>query len=155
MSDKVISDEGDVRAHFRGLYEGSPQQLFWVEPNIGSTLGLPDMMLVVGPGAGDTKWCELKVGEQKPTAEGPMLRYKVRPAQKRVMRDIMEMIGQDPGSKVDRVFVAVGEIGHPWIYIFRADQPGVLSGKVNMKLTKPIETTWLGYKSPPVSFWSE
>lgn len=70
----MINSEDDVRAWVR---EASGGKARWVEPALGSTPGLPDCWVPMH--CGSQVHLELKAGR----LTGGMLRYKLRPEQKR------------------------------------------------------------------------
>lgn len=89
----------------RKLWEKVTQATnYRIEPSIGSTIGIPDM-LQLGAG-GRLVFAELKVGKRKDR----VLKFKVRPAQKARIPEMM-----DEGA---HGVVVVGEIGSRVVHVF-------------------------------------
>jgi hypothetical protein len=105
----IFESESDVRSWVRS--QESPK-FRWVEPARGATLGTPDCWCLLphnsGPlGAIRTVWVELKLAERDPSSG--MIRYEVRPAQKRLIEELDEEGGH--------VFLLVGEKGRSDLWL--------------------------------------
>jgi hypothetical protein len=117
----MIKDEADVRSWVRQASAGKAR---WVEPSMGSTLGLPDCWVpisydVVGIVKEAQVHLELKVGEIK----GNHLCFTVRPEQR---REIKSMIGD--GVPVGMI---IGIVGTDFA-VFALPTRHVLNGKMSM-----------------------
>jgi len=80
--DSVIYDEREVRKWVR---DSSRDNAMWIEPNNGSTVGLPDCFFLYG-GLSAVSWHELKVGEMKMGG----VYYTVRPQQRNKIRTFLK-----------------------------------------------------------------
>lgn len=80
MLKSMIRQERDLRRLMRESELG--KRIRWVEPAMGSTLGLPDCFLQWGaPGMPTVLWLELKLGRVAPQRPDVML-FHIRPDQK-------------------------------------------------------------------------
>ena len=109
----IFENEGDVRAWVRS--QESPK-FRWVEPARGATLGIPDCWCLLPHGLGPlasirTVWFELKCAEYDLLTG--MIRYKVRPAQKREIEEL--------DAEGGHVFLLVGEENRSNLWLLRPD----------------------------------
>lgn len=96
----MIVDEGDVRNWVRQASAGKAR---WVEPSMGSTIGLPDCWVPMDNGLLTMQvHLELKAGEIK----GNKLCYTVRPEQRRELRAMLR-----DGVPVGFVIGVTGTVG--------------------------------------------
>ncbi len=80
MLKSLIREERDLRRLLRTGAFG--KRIRWIEPSIGSTIGLPDCFLQWGqPGQPTVLWVELKIGNLAPRNPGVML-FSIRAEQK-------------------------------------------------------------------------
>lgn len=115
---KIIESEADVRKWVRECSGGKAR---WIEPNLGSSFGLPDCWvpwpLETG---GDEVHLELKCAK----LEGSILTYGVRPEQRSEIRSMVD-------DRV-RVGLLIGVKGTP-IVIFALPSTPWLRGKVDLR----------------------
>lgn len=134
----LFKSESDVRAWVRKVARGKDR---WVEPNAGSTNGLPDVWVPI-VGTGVCVHLELKLGYLMPDE----LRFNVRGAQR---RELKRMINDGVPCGL-----AVGLAGTSEIAILRPKEQ-VLKGRVPGGWVA-LEDSWRGLKSDDadLSFWS-
>lgn len=99
----------------------SCKTLWWIEPNLGSSDGLPDCFTLVDP-RGELVFAELKRGW---LGIDGVLKFEVRRAQRDVIGDMMAL-GADGA-------VVVAQIGGAVVHVFSVrDYPGALDGAVDL-----------------------
>lgn len=113
-----FKNENQLRKLVRDCSQGP---LYWVEPNLGSTDGLPDVFKLEA-GTGRMVFMELKKGKLR---GDDVLEYTVRPRQAEVLP------GLATGGALGAV--AVAQIGEAIVHVFGVEPPfSACGGKVEM-----------------------
>jgi hypothetical protein len=134
----IFKSESDVRQWVRNRVHN----VFWIEPSAGSTFGLPDCVINDG---GREHWFELKIGEIVNSSGDLILRFEVRPEQKRVLRT-MARLGW-------RVNLLVGLKGASVVFVIGVDDRWTMDGLHLHRPEVPYETLELCKRGKSGSDW--
>jgi hypothetical protein len=114
---KVWKSEKDIRKAIRDQ-KSFADRTFWIEPNLGSTDGLPDCFVLMG--WEKLAWLELKLGA---IDKGHLL-FKVRSAQRDVMLSL--------SGKGQRCYILAGEENGTRLWLLPCER-AVLNGRVELE----------------------
>jgi hypothetical protein len=129
MNRKPFTTELDLRKWVTRQAREGGGKVFWVEPSGGSSMGLPDCYVVLGPG--QAVWLELKLGTRirpKKGSDKAEVRFTIRPKQRQTIRFLR--------ADSIPVFVLVAVAGTPDVVLIRQLE-WVLAGKA--PYTTPIQ----------------